>query len=427
MSHARLSPSSRHRWQLCPGSVREEAKFPEQPSGPSAIDGTHTHTLLEACINMGMVDPYSFINQTLKDHEGEFTVAHDRAARVKVALDYIQKRVTETGAKVVSERKVNPEWLIRRPDMPGTVDVQLIGSDFIELIDYKDGINKVEAKDNPQLEQYGVGVLAEMKIVPNVEHPYKTLTMTVIQPKLTLKGQKPISSHEVPVDELLGERLTKMALEANATDDPDAPLVSGDVQCKYCRAKGSCKELTSNVMKEVGVMFDKVDMAQQAANKDPNQLSDDEVREIVEAGPLLRQLLDSVEAEALRRFNSGHDVPGLKLVKGRGSYSWALPEDEMGERLVKMGIPKAAAFETKLVSPAKAKKLSWTKKDGSVKQLSDRQIKTLESEYIKKSEGKLTVVSESDERPAVTVNAAPMFGSVDQPQTHQLPDWLASK
>ena len=49
MSHARLSPSAAHRWSKCPGSVQEEAKYPDV-SGDAAVDGTGSHLLLELCI-----------------------------------------------------------------------------------------------------------------------------------------------------------------------------------------------------------------------------------------------------------------------------------------------------------------------------------------------------------------------------------------
>ena len=90
-AHAKLSPSSAYRWLACPGSVREEAKYPEPPSGPGAIDGTHSHTLLEHCIK-GNGDPLKMVGIKLKDHEGEFIVDRARADRVKVALDYIRSR-----------------------------------------------------------------------------------------------------------------------------------------------------------------------------------------------------------------------------------------------------------------------------------------------------------------------------------------------
>jgi hypothetical protein len=166
-------------------------------------------------------------------------------------------------------------------------------------------------------------------------------------------------------------------------------------------------------------------MSVQAANKDPNTMSDQQIREIMEAAPLMRQLLDGVEAEAMRRFQAGQVIPGFKAVYGRGSRAWSLTDDEMATRLVKMGIPKSAVWETKLVSIAKAEKLTWEKTKAGEKvkvQLTERQLKTLESEYVTKLAGKLTIVPESDSRPAVMMNAAPLFSAVEE--TPALPAWL---
>ena len=163
------------------------------------------------------------------------------------------------------------------------------------------------------------------------------------------------------------------------------------------------------------VVTQTLDVAQQSADKDPAQMDDAQIRQIMEAAPLMRQLLEAVEKEALRRLEAGTPIPGLKLVHGRGSRAWALPEEEMAEKLIKMGIPKSAVYETKLVTPAKAEKLTWEKRDGTQMQLSDRQLKTMEKEYVVKMAGKLTVVPESDGRPAVVTDAAPMFSAVEAP------------
>ena len=168
-----------------------------------------------------------------------------------------------------------------------------------------------------------------------------------------------------------------------------------------------------------------LDVAQQSADKDPTTMDDAQIKQIMEAAPLMRQLLEGVEAEALRRLQAGQSIPGLKLVNGRGSRAWALPEEEMAEKLVKMGIPKGAIYETKLVTPAKAEKLTWEKRDGTKMQLSERQLKTMDQEYVVKMAGKLTVVPESDSRPAVVLNAAPMFSAVEAaPAVESLPSWL---
>jgi hypothetical protein len=203
-------------------------------------------------------------------------------------------------------------------------------------------------------------------------------------------------------------------------------------------------------MKEIGVMFQPVqpsdttriffangdiaelvpapavlDVAQQSANKDPNTMNDQQLREIMEAAPLMRQLLDGVEAEAMRRFQAGQIIPGFKAVYGKGSRAWTLSDDETAACLSKMKIPKELIWETKLVSVAKAEKLTWEKTKGGEKvkmQLSAHQLDVMRSEYVTKLAGKLTLVPESDSRPAVVLNAAPMFSAVEE--TPALPAWL---
>lgn len=433
-THAQLSPSKRHRWALCPGSVREEAKYPEERSGPAAIDGTHSHTLLEHCIKAGLADPTLMVGVRLMDDEGEFVIDADRAARVKMAIEYVKSRVTQLNgmAEVVPETRVDPQWFTNRDDLSGTVDIQIISGDVLEIIDYKDGMAEVPAEGNLQLEQYALGKLAECRKGHNVpeQYPWHEVRMTIIQPKLALRGGTPITTWTVPVSELL-TKISVLVDQARATDNPDALLIPGDSQCKYCRAKGACSALAGNVMKEVGIMFQPIadqtfEIAQQSADRDPAVMSDDQIRQVMEAAPLMRQLLEAVEKEALRRLEAGQSIPGLKLVNGRGSRTWALPEEEMAEKLVKMGIPKTAIYETKLVSPAKAEKLVWEKRDGTKVSLTPRQMSRMEQEYVSKMAGKLTVVPESDSRPAVVKNAAPMFSVVEAaPAAESVPSWLS--
>ncbi len=430
-THSQLSPSKRHRWAACPGSIREEAKYPDDRSGPAAIDGTHSHTLLEHCISEG-VEPESMIGEVLSDDDGAFKVEADRAARVKIATDYVKSRIAEQFGMchVIAETRVDPAHLIGRTDMSGTVDIQIHGTEVLEVIDYKDGMGVVEVKGNHQLELYAMGCLAMLKLPVNGQYPWKKVRLTVIQPKLAVKGMKPITSHEMSVSEIL-DMIGKMVVEGQRCDDPTAPLVPGDSQCKFCKAKGNCAALAGNVMKEVGIMFQPtvtqpLDVAQQSADKDPTTMDDAQIRQIMEAAPLMRQLLEGVEAEALRRLQAGQSIPGLKLVNGRGSRAWTLPEAEMAEKLVKMGIPKGAVYETKLVTPAKAEKLTWEKKDGTKVTLTERQLTRMEQEYVVKMAGKLTVVPESDGRPAVITNAAPMFSAVEAaPAAESLPSWLS--
>jgi hypothetical protein len=419
MSHATLSPSKRVRWSACPGSVREERAYPEQPSGPSAIDGTHSHTLLEHCIKAGCADPTTMVGVKMRDHDGEFVIDADRAARVRIATKYIARR--GENAVVAAETRVDPQWLTARTDLAGTVDVQIhnLGERWLEIIDYKDGMNDAWDSALLQMEQYAVGVLSQFQATDPDQYPFDKVILTVIQPKLALKGGAAIRSVEYSIARVLGEVVEAIVAQARATDAPDAPLVPGEQQCRYCAHRGACSALATQALQVV----DRVDLSVSAADKDPTTMTDDQIVQIMEAAPLMRQLLDGVEKEAQRRLESGVPMPGLKLVNGRTSRSWRLSEDEMAEKLVKLGIPKGAIYETKLVSPAKAEKLTWRKRDGTEVQLSKRQLDLLDKEYVAKTLGKPVVALASDSRPAVQMNAAPLFSAVEKP-ADILPAWL---
>lgn len=450
--HAKLSPSRRHRYALCPGSVQAEAKYPEKPSGPAAIDGTHSHTLLDHCVKAGLIDPTIMVGVNMKDHDGEFTVDMERARRVKVAVDHIKSRVAhyKGNCQVIAERKVNPEWLVGRKDMSGTADITILANAdrVIEVLDYKDGFEPVEAKGNHQMEVYAVGVLAELRLPINGVYPYDKVVMGIIQPRMTVKGLDPISSDTVTVQHVLG-LIGQMALEAHMTEQPDAKLVPGAKQCRYCAASG-CSARAESALNGIGIMTTnqqtisfpnlslpsflqvaapEVDMVKQSAEKDPSKMSNEELGKIFETIPLLKQMIKNVEEEILERIKSGRKVDGYKVVHGRGNRSWSLGEEEIAKKLIAMGVPKSAVYETSLVSPAKAEKLSWeatTKGEKVRKQLSKRQIETLHSEYVKVGKGALTVVPESDERPSAIVDAAPLFSAVEAPAstTVSVPDWM---
>jgi hypothetical protein len=399
----------------------------EGKSGEAAIDGTHSHTLLEYCLKHkgGIADPHLFVGTLLSDHEGQFAVDKERADRVKVATDYIIAIVAKfPGTQVISEQHVDPASLVGRNDMHGTVDVQLCDKQTVELIDYKDGMNPVEAFQNPQLEQYVVGVMAEI-LNSGCDFSYETVRLTIIQPKLALKGHNPIVSHNFPADIIISRIIPKLIAEGKATDDPNAPFVPGEKQCNYCPARGNCSAASNHALEKAGIKFADLNVVKEAAEKSATGMTDEQLKEIVEAAPLLRKMIESVEDEAMARLKTGHLIPGIKLVEGRGTRSWREDEETTGTRLTRLGIPKSEVWQRVLISPAQAEKIVWTKRDNTTKQLSERQIKIMNNEFVVKSPGRLTVVPEADRRSGVVFQKVEeLFGAVIQ-QDDSLPDWLS--
>lgn len=434
-NHAPLSPSSRYRWQLCPGSIRALGQYEDDEnakSSASAIDGTHSHTLLEYCVKNvedGKArDPKHYVGMILRDHEGVFSPDMERAARVRVAVEYINSRVAELpNATMHAEKPVDPAPLLGRHDMYGTVDVHIFSDHTLEIIDYKDGMNEVIAKDNPQLEQYFFGIIGEYAKAGKLL-PVTQVRLTVIQPKVATKGMNPISYHDYPIGELLS-RTEKIIAEAAATDAPDAPFVPGDKQCRYCQHKVNCSAFRDMSFGAMGVKFESIlpDVQETSGDK----LPDEKLRELVEAAPLIRKMLEEAEGEALRRIQSGHPIVGLKVVRGSGRRGWAFTDEEMEAKLKRFKLPKSVIWQQSLISPAQAEKVRWAGRDGEEHQLTEKQIELLNKEFVKRSEGKMTVVPEADRRAAMDFgDLSKMFGEVTPaapaaPEADPLPAWLS--
>ena len=420
-THSRLSPSGRYRWQLCPGSVNALSQYEGGGmSSAAAIDGTHSHTLLETCLKNDR-PAKSYIGMVLSDKDGMFAPDADRCARVQIALDYITRRKDELLAtEVIAEQFVDPVALVGRDDMGGTVDVQLHSPAVLELIDYKDGINKVSPKDNPQLEQYFFGVIGSL-LSSGCTPLYRTVRLTIIQPK----SSEPITSAEYDFADLFA-KLEALTAEAAATDGPDAPLVAGEKQCHYCAHKANCKTFTDWSFGRAGIKFEKILPAVEEA--EPVKMADQQLCELLEAAPLIRRMLEEAEGEALKRIISGHPIPGLKVVTGRGTRGWAFEEAEMERKLARFKIPKAEIWRKSLISPAQAEKLTWTSRDGAEHQMTPKQIELMNNEFVKRSDGKLTVVSEADKRPGMTFgDLTKMFAPVPEAPAAEapMPTWLS--
>jgi hypothetical protein len=170
-----------------------------------------------------------------------------------------------------------------------------------------------------------------------------------------------------------------------------------------------------------GIVFQNLDVSKQSADKDPTKMTDAQIVEIMEAAPLLRQMIEAVETEAQKRLEAGHTIEGLKMVNGRGARSWNVSDDEIAAKLKKMGVPKDSIYEAKLVSVAKAEKLSW-KKGEELVSFSDRQLSQMK-EFISTTVGKPVIALASDARKAVTISAAAMFPAVDHSES--IPSWLS--
>lgn len=383
--HARLSCSN-HRWPHCPGSIREEAVYPDT-SGPAAIDGTGTHLLLERCI-VDEVLPESLLGTTLgvghEDKPEGWYIDKSRCDRVNVALEYIHNRVTSFlgYVDVQSESTVHPGEIYNRHDWWGTCDITLAADiSFLEIIDYKDGYHYVSEKDNTQLISYALGRLYEM-------YPKKpeTIRCTIIQPK---NENNPIRYQDYTVDEIekIGEELYQAA---KATDDPNAPLFSGD-WCKWCKHKSNCEAHVAETKEGFAMLMEKDTAIAQIDLASIPAMSNEELSRVLATREMLKivtRVIERVEAEALTRIDHGAVIPHFVKGTGRGSKVWAEDEESIVKKLKGMRFKKDDLYPRKFLSPAQA-----LKKEN----LTPRQKEKIEEVLVKYKPGKAKMVRQKVE------------------------------
>jgi hypothetical protein len=414
----------------CPGSPREEANYPDE-TNQYATDGTHSHTLLEKATDLvvengnNRVDVFtSFNGKVLKDHEGEFKVDKARCERVQIAVDYICKKMKEVDCYVRSESRTNSFIAFTRPDLSGTLDLLLHSESYLEIVDYKDGVGYVSPVENYQLMIYALSKFKEDH--HSMYKDVKNIVVTIVQPKNKMKGRDPVQSWVFPVSEV-NHWIKFFREKAAETDDPSAPLVPGE-HCHFCKHRVNCEERRKFVMEKADIQEIKFlpDIIDQAAEKDTSKINTEKLREINQAAPLIKSFLDDAATELFKRTESGENT-GFKIVTGRGSRSWSRPEEEVVEALKKMGVPKTDVYEIKLVSPAKAEKLSWVKKvkgEDVQTTLSKKQIEALIKDYVSHVEGKPTLAPIDDPRPSIAQDATSLFAPVIEQKKETLPTWL---
>ena len=363
--HAKLSPSSAHRWLHCPGSVKAEQGLPDS-SSDAAREGSAAHELAELVLANGG-NAFDWIGKPLIEWNA-FTVDDEMASNVQEYVDYVKSLGGEQAYEVgVSYEK----WV---EGGQGTSDAIVLNGDTLYVVDLKYGKGvQVFAEGNEQAQLYALGALDEYSFAD-----IKKVVVVIVQPRLDH-----IDEWETTPEQLykFGEFASQ---QAELCEQEDAPRVPGEKQCHWCKARAICpaqKTYTENAML---AHFDDLGDA-----PSPNKLTDAQLRVALESKKLITGWLDAVEKLIVERLNAGEDFEGFKLVAGRSLRQWGSEEAAAKTLEAEVG---EQAYSKKLLSPAQAEKLLGKSKKDVLEAL------------IVKPEGKPTLAPATDKRPAVNVS-----------------------
>ena len=354
--HARLSPSSAHRWSACPGSIRMSEGI-ESKSSIHADEGTAAHTLAERCLQEGY-DPIEWLGGHVDiksgavcgarpagppEQDGCFEVTEEMVESITLYVETVRGFIG-VDDEVEYEARLD---LTHIPGMAfGTGDCVIFNptTRHLYVVDLKYGRGvPVDVKNNEQLRAYALGAAKR-----HHNRGVMSVTTVIVQPRCP-HPDGPVRSETIDALDLVEFRID-LEGKARATEAPDAPLVVGD-HCKFCPAKAICPALRAAVDADAENEFAPV-----------GGMSADEMAEVLRRANIIKIWLKAVEERANDMAKAGNPPTGFKLVASRATRRWR-EEDEAKARLTDLGMTFDDIFtEPKMKSPAQVEKLLGRKR-----------------------------------------------------------------
>lgn len=332
---------------------------------------------------------------------------------IAVVLDYIDGLALRQGRalELVVEHEYDfPQSVVPREDAGGILDLAVIDPVAEEAwnIEFKYGAGVlVEAKGNAQLLFGSTGLLWK--------RPMRKVHNVVIQPRITWT-KSPI--REWPVDMLdLIEFQQRMEQAIVTAETADAGALAPGEHCRFCPGEAMCQAREKSALAVVGARS-----ISSAVLPPPPSLGLARLSEIMLHADEIKSWLKACESYAYDSAMQNVRVPGFKLVEANdrrkitatpteiaatltqiaGRY---VTEEEVTEREV-IGVTALDKLVSKLARDA----APAGQKDAAVKAARDR-VAFLTT---KTSSGNLSLVPETDPRPAVN-RAQAMFKGVAIP------------
>lgn len=353
-AHALLSASSAHRWLNCPSSAVAVEAY-EQQDTDFTREGTLAHEVAEIIARGDEPDTVSTMEAITRE-------MIDCATEYR---DYIQEHKTADTIVLLEQRVDFSPWV---PEGFGTCDCIMIRDDTLTIIDYKYGQGvAVSAVDNPQMKLYALGALNDYGIAYEI----KTVEMHIFQPRI---GN--ISCYSLTADELMSWAENVVKPIAQKAIKGKGGYCAGE-WCKFCQHAGRCRQLTKTCTEYVETHSLRVALP---------VLAPHEVAEVLQMEPLISLWIKRVKDQALTTMMDGGEIPGYKVVEGRGARAWT-DEERVINTLDEADYDPKIYTKTELLSPAALEKA-----------IGKKAAAELLSDLIEKKRGAPTIALATDKR-----------------------------
>ena len=376
--HSESSPSQLPRIRLCPGSV-QACRNVEEVQSQYAAEGEMLHLATERSLD---ILPSSMETQVPKDILDQPILDSEQRAAVQDSFEFVV-RLRESMALLGDyteclEGKVSLEHF-GLPEVYGTCDYILWNDATIHIADWKYGRGvPVYVENNDQIYAYALGAIG----TPERLEQFDQIWIYIRQPRISNSSKMRVTRKE------LLDWLEEIKRALSKAEGKHAPLVAGTKQCQFCKARFTCKTRYNKAMEVAQEVF-------AVHAKLPDQVSAEEVANVLTKAPILEKYLKDLAVYALNECLLGRDIPGKKAVYGRAIRRW-IEEAKAIEYLLGQDVEVDDLYVSKMVGPAAAEKLL------KPAQRKEEDFKAL----IVKPQGKPTLADTHDKREAITSQSA---------------------
>lgn len=436
--HAKLSPSSAHRWTECTASIAAQETYPNTGSAAARM-GTVCHQIGEECLQSGG-DPQGYLGWRMlfpsptpegkrvnEDWITKFPVDTPAEAVVEVTqgmvdattayVRFVRQVAESTGGEMIVEQQVPIGHITGEHDARGTADCIVLAGETLIVIDAKFGRGRVNAYDvvepasldpitgdptpprhriNLQAALYALGAYEQYGLLSD----FKYVKAIIVQPFLNH-----VSEYSCEIAELqsVGDWLSAKAKDTR--DNPEFKPNSDN--CFFCRARFDCHARNTAAMSAALDGFEDVTTAK------PKVVTNANLGDVYDKIDMIRQWCDDVEVKVMQELIACRTVRradgvAYKLVEGKKPAKAWDDANVVEKMLHDMRFKDELIYTRKLITPSQAEKLA--EKKGKKQEAETETKKPIGKinwskleEHITQGRGKPTIAPKTDPRPEFSV------------------------
>ena len=320
-SHHKYSASSSGMWLNCTKALPtiiagvEDGKITLDSSNIHSARGTVVHTICEKCLERNL-NPSQFLGKTMKAGGFSFIVDDKMVEGVKVFLVFVYETMENCFSPVLLIEQSFDLSKETNADAGGSADVVItdFSGGFIYVYDYKNGMGLVEVTNNTQCKLYAIG--AYLSLSKKEQEQIFFVKIGISQPN-AYHPDGSCRTQTIPIEELKDWFFNLVVPTIEKTESGKGVFNAGAIQCKWCAVAGYCVENNKQVLTD-----DFLEIVSEKKTLQPNELTLDEVKNILDNREKITQYLKQVYFYALNAMENSQIIDGYKLVKSLSNRTY---------------------------------------------------------------------------------------------------------